>query len=374
MSMGQHFDLVIVGGGIIGAWALHHATQRYPHWQILLIDRYRIGDGATAHSAGVLLATGRSARERRLAGESAELYRALRDRLGIRTTQAPVYWLAERSFTAQIEQALVDALVQPADLSVHDLGSRLGASLKVGASESLLRGGTAESYEPPLVARLLISHSLASAQVRCIEGVGVQQIDALGSGTRITLDDGATLRARRTLVATGPWVSESPFGALAARHGLRVKKVVALHIDGVPPANAAALFLPQADAYLMPLVARNQWLFSFRCDEWDVAPRKHALEINRHDMQVATRTLAHYLPELVPRCRGGRVFCDSYSPDGESQVSFDASQNLVFAGAGSGAGFRLAPGIAREAVDMLVAHWPDAPATAKPTLSTVSMD
>ncbi|MCK1787341.1 FAD-dependent oxidoreductase, partial [Pseudomonas sp. TNT11] len=56
--MGQHFDLVIVGGGIIGAWALHHATQRYPHWQILLIDRYRIGDGATAHSAGVLLATG----------------------------------------------------------------------------------------------------------------------------------------------------------------------------------------------------------------------------------------------------------------------------------------------------------------------------
>ena len=52
MSMEQHFDLVIVGGGIIGAWALHHATQRYPHWQILLIDRYRIGDGATAHSAG----------------------------------------------------------------------------------------------------------------------------------------------------------------------------------------------------------------------------------------------------------------------------------------------------------------------------------
>ena len=68
------------------------------------------------------------------------------------------------------------------------------------------------------------------------------------------------------------------------------------------------------------------------------------------------------------------MFCDSYSPDGESQVSVDASQNLVFAGAGSGAGFRLAPGIAREALELIVAHWPDAPATAKPTLSTVSMD
>jgi glycine/D-amino acid oxidase-like deaminating enzyme len=374
MSMQQDFDLVIVGGGIIGAWALHHAVQRYPHWRILLIDRYRIGDGATSHSAGVLLATGRSARERRLAGESAGLYRALRDRLGIRTSQAPVYWLADRSLTPEIQQAVVEATVEPADLSAADLGERLGAPLTVGTGECLLRGGTAESYEPPWVARLLISQSLASAQVRCIEGVGVQRIDAQGSGSRITLADGASVRARRTLVATGPWVSESPFAALATEHGLRVKKVVALHIDGVPPANAAALFLPQSDAYLMPLAARNQWLFSFRCDEWDVAPRKHALEITPHDRDVANRTLAHYLPALVARCRGGRVFCDSYSPSGESRVSFDPVHHLVFAGAGSGAGFRLAPGIAREALDLIVAHRPDTAAIAEPTLSAASMD
>lgn len=370
MSMQPDFDLVIVGGGIMGAWALHHAVQRYPHWQILLIDRYRIGDGATSHSAGVLLATGRSERERRLAGESAGSYRALRDRLGIRTTQAPVYWLADHSFTPQIQRAVVDAAVEPAEVSAHALGERLGAPLQVGANECLLRGGTAESYEPPLVARLLISQCLASANVRCIEGVGVQQVNAAG----ITLTDGARVRARRTLVATGPWINESPFVSIAEEHGLRVKKVVALHIDGVPLTNAAALFLPQSDAYLMPLAARNQWLFSFRCDEWDVAPRKHALEINPHDVHVATRTLAHYLPELVARCRGGRVFCDSYSLTGESVVSFNPEHNLVFAGAGSGAGFRLAPGIAREALDLIVAHRPDTAATAESTLSAVSMD
>lgn len=28
--MTSNFDLVIVGGGIIGAWALHHAVERYP--------------------------------------------------------------------------------------------------------------------------------------------------------------------------------------------------------------------------------------------------------------------------------------------------------------------------------------------------------
>ncbi|HEX8591982.1 MAG TPA: FAD-binding oxidoreductase [Pseudomonas sp.] len=365
------FDLVIIGGGIIGAWTLHHAVQRYPHWKVVLIDRYRIGDGATSHSAGVLLATGVSERERRLAGESVRLYRALRDRVGLRTTQAPVFWLAERSLTSSIKCALVDAVVEPAEVSPRDLGERLGAQLHVGAGEILLSGGTAESFDPALVARLLISESLTGANVRCIEGVGVQHIVSMGSGTRITLSDGASLRARRTLVAAGPWVNESPFGSIAADHSLRVKKVVALHIDGVPPAHAAALFLPQSDSYLMPLAMRNQWLFSFRCDEWDVAPRRHDLEISLHDIQVATGTLARYLPDVVARCRGGRVFCDSYSPSGESVVSFEAGQNLVFAGAGSGAGFRLAPGIAREALDLIVGQWPDEAFSTEPKLSTV---
>lgn len=204
MSMEQDVDLVIIGGGIIGAWALHHAVRQYPHWKILLIDRYRIGDGATSHSAGVLLATGRSERERRLAGESAAQYQALRDQLGIRTTQAPVYWLADAGFTPEIERAVVGAAVAPAGIDARALGERLGAPLTVGATECLLRGGTAESYEPPLVARLLISQSLISRNVRCIEGAGVTQIDPVGQGCRITLADGTRVQAQRTLVATGP--------------------------------------------------------------------------------------------------------------------------------------------------------------------------
>ncbi|WP_339505551.1 FAD-binding oxidoreductase [Pseudomonas sp. RL_105y_Pfl2_101] len=360
MSMTQDFDLVIIGGGIIGAWTLHHAAQRYPDWKILLIDRYRIGDGATSHSAGVLLATGRSERERRLAGQSARLYRAFRDRFSIRTTQAPVFWLADGGFAADIQRAVVDFDVKSADVSALALGDRLGSRLNVDAAQSLLSGGSAESYEPPLIARMLISHSLASANVSCIEGLGVSHIDNVDSGTtRLTLSDDSIIYAHRTLVAMGPWINESPFGSIAAQHGLRVKKVVALHIDGAPPPDAAALFLPQSDAYLMPLAARNQWLFSFRCEEWDVAPRKHQLEINDHDVQVAKTVLAKYLPDLVGRCRGGRVFCDSYSPGGESLVTLDYATNVVVAGAGSGAGFRLAPGIASEALELIVAHRPD---------------
>ncbi|WP_228022235.1 NAD(P)/FAD-dependent oxidoreductase [Pseudomonas sp. BIOMIG1BAC] len=369
MSMTSNFDLVIVGGGIIGAWALHHAVERYPHWKILLIDRYRIGDGATSHSAGVLLATGRSNRERRLAGQSAKLYKALRDQFSIRTTQAPVYWLADKRLSTEILRAAVDFDVQPAEISESVLGARMGSRLNVGGAECLLRGGSAESYEPPLVARLLISNCLKSANINCIEGLGITGIRRSPRGTQLSLSDGASINSQRVLVATGPWISEPPFEAIATVNDLRVKKVVALHIEGVPAPDAPALFMPQSDAYLMPLPARNQWLFSFRCDEWDVRPRKHELEISGHDLKVAKSILTQYLPDLDPLCRGGRVFCDSYSPSGESLVTVDRSLNVVFAGSGSGAGFRLAPGIASEALELIVSEYPDRMVTVDPKMT-----
>jgi hypothetical protein len=55
-------------------------------------------------------------------------------------------------------------------------------------------------------------------------------------------------------------------------------------------------------------------------------------------------------------------------------VSFNPEHNLVFVGTGSGAGFRLAPGIAREALDLTVAHRPDMASSADATLYAVSMD
>jgi glycine/D-amino acid oxidase-like deaminating enzyme len=48
------------------------------------------------------------------------------------------------------------------------------------------------------------------------------------------------------------------------------------------------------------------------------------------------------------------VFCDAYSPDREPVVrALDAGARLIFAGAASGSGYRLAPAIAAECTDLL---------------------
>lgn len=63
------------------------------------------------------------------------------------------------------------------------------------------------------------------------------------------------------------------------------------------------------------------------------------------------------------------MFCDSYSPSGESLVTVDRSLNVVFAGSGSGAGFRLAPGIASEALELIVSEYPDRMVTVDPKMT-----
>jgi glycine/D-amino acid oxidase-like deaminating enzyme len=355
MKMTNRYDLAIVGGGIVGAWTLYLATLRHPHWRIVLVDRYRAGEGATAHSAGVLLATGRSARERKLAAISADLYGNVHAPFGLSTTRADVFWVADARSTEEVRAVAVDFSIGGGSIMQAELERRLGVSTHLDAAQTVLRGGTAISHDPGLIARSLISASLRSANVSCIEGVAVTTMQPSPPGTELGLADGRLLHAGRSVVAVGPWIVEQPFEPFADAHDVRIKKVVALHIDRAPQPDAAAVFFPQEDAYLMPLPARNQWLFSFRSDEWDCRPGKHALEINDRDRNVAKAVLRRYLPDLADLCCGGRVFCDAYTSTGEPLVRLDPSRAAVFAGAGSGAGFRLAPGIAEEALHLIEA-------------------
>jgi hypothetical protein len=98
---------------------------------------------------------------------------------------------------------------------------------------------------------------------------------------------------------------------------------------------------------------RRQWLFSFRADQWDVEPKKHALEISTRDRALALGIVDRYRLGSPDDYLGGRVFCDAYTPTGEPLAERVGDTPIVIAGAGSGAGFRLSPGLADEALRLL---------------------
>ncbi len=352
-------DLAIVGGGITGAWCLYFAAQKFPAWRIILLERSRIAGGATAHSAGVFFAVGRSDRERHLAGRSAVHYAAVRNRLTLESSEAPAYWIADSTALPALRKMSVGFTVECCQGDLEGATDSLGLRVVSDAAETLFYGGTSISMEPTAVATALIRHSALSSSASACEGVGVQQIDATAGAIDLVLSDGSVLTAGRIIVAVGPWIvngpiANGPIESVASERDIRIKKVVALHIDQAPVSRSPAIFLYAHDAYLMPIPRRKQWLFSFRSEEWDVKVEGQGLTISQLDRNLARSILGQYFPDLVDHCFGGRVFCDAYTADLEPVVCSRDNDRLIVVGAGGGAGFRLAPGLAEEAVLRLV--------------------
>lgn len=359
MTARHDYDLVIVGGGVVGAWALYLATTRHPERSTLLIERSIIGGGATAHSAGVLLETGATAWQRELAGMSGALYSEADRALGSPIAPVRALWIVANDILDRVRAAAVGfelSAVGPDDRAQLD---RALPAVRIGHDESVLAGGTPRCYEPGDTTREIVARARRASGAACWEGAEVTSMRPGPDCVVVTLRDGTAVRAARAIAAVGPWVLDGPTAGLAKQRGIRIKKVVALHLDVEPPPQAPAVFLPQADAYLMPLPHRRQWLFSFRSTVWDVAPRSSELAIADVDRDTAGAVLERYVPGMMRWCRGGRVFCDAYTPSGDPVVACDpASSRLVTAGAGGGAGFRLGPGIAAKALDMLEAAPP----------------
>jgi D-arginine dehydrogenase len=165
---------------------------------------------------------------------------------------------------------------------------------------------------------------------------------------------GETIIADQVVLAPGPWLAAPAWRELVAPLGLRVKKVVALHIEQRPsPADEVVVF-DDEDAFLLPVASRGHWLFSYTCTEWDVDPDALTEGVSASNLGAARDCLRRYSPSLAQACRSGRVFCDAYSRSGEPVVqALDETGRIVFAGAANGSGYRLAPAIAAQAIDLL---------------------
>jgi glycine/D-amino acid oxidase-like deaminating enzyme len=191
-------------------------------------------------------------------------------------------------------------------------------------------------------------------RVRFLEGVAVTGL-ASDDGT-VTVHGGTSERlvADSVVLAPGPWLSAPAWQDRLGPLGLRVKKIVALHIEQRPDSTDEVVVFDEDDAFLLPLIDRGHWLFSYSCQEWDVDPDALPEGLSSSDIGAARDCLRRYAPGMADACGSGRVFCDAYSPDREPLVrALDGAGRIVFAGAANGSGYRLAPAIGSEVADLL---------------------
>ena len=200
MSTAAQFDVVVAGGGIVGAACACSCARQ--GLKVVLVERDVLGSGATAAGMGHVVVMDDSEAQFALTRYSQELWRQLVPHLSASAEyeQRGTLWIAadgeemeaaERKFAWYCERDVPCRL-----LTAHELG-REEPNLAPGFAGGLLVLEDGVVY-PPAVALALASKARElGASLR----IG-RAIAHLGNGS-VVLDDGSELRAGRIILAMG---------------------------------------------------------------------------------------------------------------------------------------------------------------------------
>ncbi|MET3139434.1 D-arginine dehydrogenase [Undibacterium sp. GrIS 1.2] len=337
----SHF-IAIIGGGIIGFTIAEQLVQANAG-SITLFDRDLVGQGASARSAGLHFPLGRSAQARDMAALSQQFYEAEieRDPSGpIRRLEMRVHLAAGTDISALdvfLDSTRLQGLSGPGPLV---------------QGKNLRSWKASNAHHCQVTARLTQLVRRVSGRLILREGCVVEGIEETGTTVRVRLGDGTAQDFDRVILAPGPWACESPFMAFTAGLNIRIKKIVAFHIDAPAGSDDAAELFLSEDAFLLPVPSENRWIYSYTCDEWDISPA--TMSLGARDRAAAQAILRRYVPQWADRLNAGRVFCDAYNTSRTPLVSeVGDSGRIIFAGAANGSGYRLAPALAERVLHSL---------------------
>jgi glycine/D-amino acid oxidase-like deaminating enzyme len=213
--MSQSWDIIIVGAGIVGAACAAECARG--GMKVLVLDRGPIGGGTTAAGMGHIVVMDDSEAQFALTFYSRALWRRLIPELPVEVEFDPcgTLWLAaDEEEMAEVRRKQKNYSERGVAVEVLDSAAVRNAepNLRPGLAGGLLVPDDAVLY-PPCAARFLLEEARShKAEARL--GVTVRELRPDGG---VTLGDGSTLSAGRTVNATGPW---SP----ALMPGLPVRK------------------------------------------------------------------------------------------------------------------------------------------------------
>ncbi|RBL92031.1 NAD(P)/FAD-dependent oxidoreductase [Chitinophaga flava] len=341
------YDLVIVGGGYAGAWLSYFAARECPDWNVLLLDRKNLGSGASYYSADLDFPNNATPTHKRLSSES----RAL-----IAAAQAGIPDLPIAGLPAF---AIGDTDTQLAQLAESEGGVPVEEEMYVSgfrfrkAYQWQRKGVRAQRAVDKTTISKLMGQAMQNTSVFVNHQTEVTNIMAGPAGNEVFYSN-KSVQARYVITAVGPWILQAPWINEDIHAAVRIKKVVAFELRLPPAPDDTLIYMVNEGAFLLPQPEAGQWLFSITSTEWDCRPVTGELKISADDRATAQRILGKYVPELLPFLSDGRVFCDAYPVCGHPGVfKLNEEGTHLFAGGGSGSGFRLSPAIAYEAIQTI---------------------
>ncbi|MBU3750197.1 MAG: FAD-binding oxidoreductase [Mycobacterium sp.] len=235
MSTAVSADVVVVGGGTVGAWTAVHLAERGVG-RVILVERKTLGAGASSRAAGMVRAQGGTETAVRLGMRTRDFYRSTRDRFPLDCGFIEQGYLIPCFTAVDVDQALDRiALQQRVGLDVEWLSGAEVDARRTGLARGLTLGA---SYAPGdgyiEASRNVVAYTaaLTANRVEVRERCAFTGLRTAG-GRVVGIDTAAgPIAADRVVLTGGPSLGEvgalagGPIPAGGARHQVVVTEPV----------------------------------------------------------------------------------------------------------------------------------------------------
>ncbi|MDB5072322.1 MAG: hypothetical protein JWM87_3433 [Candidatus Eremiobacteraeota bacterium] len=350
---------VVIGGGIVGSAIAHRAAEA--GLAVTLLERERIGSGATAISGGIV----RSYHDDPLVASRAalgnaryrDLARAPGGDCGYRATGL-LYFDAGAPLHAM--RNAVRRLDPSGDLALEAIGADEGRRRFGAFRWDDVAGAVHEpygGYVDPVRASRAFAHAALAHGAQVWEGTRALRIVVADGVVRAVETSFGTIAADAVIVAAGAW-SAALLRDAGVDLPLRTRRVQAfIFALPAPDAIPCAFYDATTGVYGRPH-AGGQYLIGFPVLEWDVDPDAVApVDPDGLDaLRDAVLRRLHHDPTREPR--GGRCAFDAYEPAERGIAGATGIGGLFVATGWSGGGVKAAPAAADEILELLRACAP----------------
>lgn len=341
------FDLCVVGGGITGVLTALRASEINPKLRVCLLDAKMAGQGAVFVSSAMLLGFAFDEAIRDMTAKSALFYESLRQSRSDIFEEFEFFWGSRRTDTDPSGSCIAPLTLEPG------WPKGIPARLEAPTSITFYRGRGLRARAHRLHSAL-IERLLSFPKALLVEGCPVADVHPIKGKLSLETPLGA-IRARKVIATVGPWVMSAPFASSAVSAGVRVKKVVSLHIPFTRMSTpAAGVGFLEDEVYIAPDASRKHWIVSITSQDWGVSPDDGSISLSAQDLSIYERSMLNVGLNPV-RPIGASVFADAYSSNAKPLLEQPRGfkGNLVICTGTSGYGVKVGPALAEEALSRI---------------------
>lgn len=377
-----HYDVIVIGCGAVGSAAVLHLARAGR--RVLGIDRFQPPHrfGSTHGETRITRAAiGEGVDYTPLAQRSHEIWRALEQETGTRLFAqcgclfipsqdgGEIRGVTSAQFFANVETAARLHSVDGETLSPERLRAEYPAFATAANDRAFLdREGGYLLVEDCVRAELAVA---ARHGAELLTGRRVTSFRRAGGVLNVTMDDGTSASATTLVVTTGPWITEL---IAPLRRRVRITRQVLYWFELL---SNPERFGPDAPVFIWDVAGRERAVSDIYGFPWLGTPAngvKIANEVTTGEIdpdhvarEVTAKEIAAmfegyvrpFLPDLGPRCLRSEVCLYTNASGGRFIIDRDpADENVIYASACSGHGFKHSPAVGEALAAMALGQAP----------------